>query len=221
MRRMGAAACLAAAAIVFSACGLEITPVLDPPDAPEALASDTTPVFQVVNLPTTVPSDWYFELKYGFELYYKFYDRNQTKEEKLNDQGALIAAGYRRVNTTGSLSAQVLPLIPINVADQNTEFDVTLDFAQPVASRATYNVGDPAPVIEVRRGVEHLGSAKTFAREDLDPSDADVSEIWTQAVSDGEIHLAMYALTYGLYDLSIPLYSTARYLGFMVYHDIS
>lgn len=220
MRRMRAAAGLAAAAIAFSSCGLENVPELPPPDAPDALASDATPLFQVVNHPTTVPSDWFFELKYGFELYYKFYTRDQAKEENLADRDQLLSNGYRRVNNAvESLSAQVLPLISINVADQNTEFDVTLDFSQPVASEAQYN-GIPSRIIDVRRGVEQLGEAKTFAKEDLDGADLDVSEIWATAVSDGEIHLAMYAMTYGMYNFSSPLYSQPRYLGFMIYHGL-
>lgn len=222
MRRIRAVAGLAAAAFAFASCGLEVVPDLPTPKAPDTPASDLTPVFQVVNNPTTVPSDWFFELKYGFELYYKFYTRDQAKEESLADRNALIGAGYRRVASSGSLSAQVLPLIPIDPADQGSDFDVTLDFNQPVASEATYNVGDPAPVIGVRRSVEHLGSTKTFAKEDLAGTDEDVSAIWDRAknVEGDELHLAMYAMSFGMYNLATPLYSTPRYLGYMVYRGL-
>ncbi|MCX7030265.1 MAG: hypothetical protein NTU62_09110 [Spirochaetes bacterium] len=205
--------------LALTGCGLEIIPILDPPDVPDTLASDLNPVFQVKNYPTTIPDFYNFKLQYGFELYYKFYTMAQSKEINLRTRDDLVGAQFHRVSAPGSLSAQSLPLILINAGDQNTDFDVAIDFNQPVASEAQYN-GIPPRNIDLRRDVEYLGSTKTFEKAELSPGDSDVSAIWSEALNDDEIHLAMYAVTYGVYNRSIPLYSTAQYLGHMVYHTI-
>jgi hypothetical protein len=206
---------LAAAVLALAACGLDVWPYLERPETIEA--SPLSAYFQVINVATTV-----VEFR-GFELYYKFYSRDQTRETGLGTREQLLAAQFRRVcSDSGPVASQVPPLVFVDIADRNTVFTTTAYFDAPLVPAYSHYAGVSPRDIPLRRSVEEFGSPRTFDRGSFVQTDADISAIWDLVqAQDKELHLVMYALSYGLKDLTIPLYSEARYLGFMVYYGVN
>ncbi len=65
--------------------------------------------------------------------------------------------------------------------------------------------------------VSHL-PLRPAVRLELVETDVDLTSVnWTQVHLDNRLILVIYALSYGLYEINVPLYSTARYLGYMEY----
>jgi hypothetical protein len=207
---------LAAACCALGGCGLEQWPYLEPPGTIEAGPID--PLFRIINVPTTVT-----EFR-GFEAYYKFYSRDQAKEIGITTREGLVASGFRRVcSDTGSVASQVPPLVLVDALDRGDAFTTTAYFDAPdTAAYASYGGANPPsgdPNIPIRRAVEEFGVPKEFKRDSFVETDADLSAIWDDVQAQGkELHLVMYALSYGLKELTDPLYSTATYLGYMIYY---
>jgi hypothetical protein len=214
-RSVSAALMILAAVAVLAACGLEIVPDLDPPGIPTP-AGELTPVFHVIYEVTAIP-----EFR-GFEVYYKFYSSDQLLQDGLSAIGELEAAGFHRMCSPGTLSEQGLPyvpLIPVNTADRSAGFSTDLIFNLVLSPYMNYQASSPPPYTGLRRSTTELLETKTFDKNALIRTDIDLVDVnWVQVDSDGRLYLVAYAISYGLYDLNQSLYSSARYLGYMVYN---
>lgn len=206
---------LAAVVLALASCGLDVWPYLERPETIEA--TPLSAYFQVINVATTVA-----EFR-GFEMFYKFTSRDQAKETGLGTREQLLAAQFRRVcSDSGPVASQVPPLVLVDVADRNTVFTTTAYYDAPLVPAYAHYGGIVPRDIPLRRAVEDLGSPKTFEYDSFAGTDADLVAVWDLVHDQGnELHLVMYALSYGLKDLTIPLYSDARYLGFMVYYGVN
>jgi hypothetical protein len=206
---------LAAVLLALAACGLDYWPYLEPPGDPtEALPG--TPIFQVIYNVTSVT-----EFR-GFEVYYKFYSSDQTRQTGITTLEGLKAANYHRMCSPGTLSMQGLPfvpLIPVDLPSEPLDFKTELDFRLSVTPYMDYQGVVPPAYVGIRRtATDALSETKTFAKSELVETDADLTDVnWDQVDLDNQLYLVIYALSYGLKDINIPLYSTARYLGYMYY----
>jgi hypothetical protein len=207
-------------ALLLAACGLEILPYLDPP-GDSIKASPGTAVFYVINQATLIA-----EFR-GFELYYKFYSLDQDTErmsqQSLPDLAALQAAGFHRMCSPGHLSEQDLPLIPVDLPDRNTTFTTEIDFsivetAEPSADYQGLNPPTVNPILLRRVATDGSENTKTFEQSALDAADTDLVGVTWPSTPGDSLNLVVYALSYGLKDISTPLYSTPRYLGYMAYN---
>jgi hypothetical protein len=209
---------LAAVALSLAGCGLDFWPYLEPPGDPSE-ASPGTPLFYVLYQVTTVQ-----EFR-GFEVYYKFYSSDQSRQTSLTTLEQLTAAGFHRMCSPGTLSMQGLPfvpLIPVDWASEPLDFQIVLDFTLSDPPYMDYQGVVPPAYDEIRRtATDTQSNTKTFELSELDESDVDLTDVnWDQVDSDKQLFLVIYALSYGLKDISIPLYSTARYLGYMEYTGV-
>jgi hypothetical protein len=206
---------LLAAAALLAGCGLEIVPDLDPPGIPTP-AGELTPVFHVIYVVTAIP-----EFR-GFEVYYKFYSSDQLLQDGLSTISELAAAGFHRMCSPGTLSGQGLPyvpLIPVDTADRGAGFSTDLVFDLGLSPYMSYQASMPPPYTGLRRSATELLETKTFDKNVLIRTDIDLVDVnWDQVDSDQRLYLVAYAISYGLYDLNQSLYSSARYLGYMVYN---
>jgi hypothetical protein len=206
---------LAAVLLALAACGLDYWPYLEPPGDPtEALPG--TPIFQVIYNVTSVT-----EFR-GFEVYYKFYSSDQTRQTGITTLEGLKAANYHRMCSPGTLSMQGLPfvpLIPVDLLAEPLDFKTELDFRLTETPYMDYQGVVPPADDGIRRtATDALSETKTFAKSELKETDADLTDVnWDQVDLDNQLYLVIYALSYGLKDINIPLYSTARYLGYMYY----
>ncbi len=157
----------------------------------------------------------------GFEAYYKFYSSDQPRQENYTTREELEnpSAGFHRIHSLGKTTTQVKPLISVDVADRNTVFMTLLNFYYLVQTPyGEYQGISPRPIDVRRSATDTLGDTMSFDRADLDPADADLTGVnWTQVGIDQQLFLVVYAISYGLKDYSTPLYSTAKYLGYMSY----
>jgi hypothetical protein len=156
----------------------------------------------------------------GYELYYKFYSREQAKLTNLKTIGELTAAGFLRIcSNSGSVSQQRPPVILVDPVDRN-DTTTTVWFMPPsIPAFADYS-GTIPRVVPLRRSVENAGVPKTFDLLSFDEFDADIAAIWDEVqatLPDKELHLVLYVLSNGLIDYSPTLYSEARYVGTMIY----
>jgi hypothetical protein len=214
-------ALLAAVVLALSACGIDLWPYLDPPGVP-AVAVPGTPLFEVIYQAPTIA-----EFR-GFEVYYKFYNSEQPIQTGITTLEELKAAGFSRMCSPGTLTQQGLPfvpLIPVDVADQNQlppndTFTTVLDFWLSVPPYMVYGGSVPPANDGIRRiATDALSNTKTFEESELVKTDVDLANVkWDEVVAvDHKLTLVIYALSYGLYEINVPLYSTARYLGYMEY----
>jgi hypothetical protein len=226
VRRALPAAVIAAAALaLLGGCGLEYLAYLTAPYA-TTQASPSTPIFRVRN-PTRSAEE--LPVFRGFELYYKFFSSGQSGARDLqmglSTREQLVSTyGFKRMCTEGTV-AQAYPFIPVAPADRgDAALEADLDFNLATSSSTpdmTYN-GSVAliyPYGTIRRSaVDAFDNTKSFAFEDFDPGDADLTGInWIEFGSDGILDLVVYAISYGVQDYS-PVYSDARCLGYMSYH---
>jgi hypothetical protein len=211
---------LAAVLLALAACGLDYWPYLEPPGDPtEALPG--TPIFQVIYNVTSVT-----EFR-GFEVYYKFYSSDQAQQTGITTLEGLKAASYHRMCSPGALTQQGLPfvpLIPVDSADRLLPLDFTteLNFRLLVSPYMVYGGTVPPAYDGIRRiATDTPGNTKKFDKSELVETDVDLTSVtWTQVHLDNRLILVIYALSYGLYEINVPLYSTARYLGYMEYTGV-
>jgi hypothetical protein len=217
-----AAIVAAAAAFALNSCGLEYITYLEPP-AYSSPASPSTPVFIVSNPARDAAEVLIFT---GFELYYKFFNANtQTAEQNLQSglstRDQLVSTYHFKRMCTAGTQTQVPPFIPVDSADRGSEFDMELDF-NPVNtdSPATMVYGGSVPPTypygEIRRQATYLSEPKTFAKVKLLQTDDDMTGVNWEGVGQ-TLNLVVYAISYGVQDYS-PVYSSARYLGYMSYY---
>jgi hypothetical protein len=209
-------ALLAAVVLTLSACGLDTWPYLEPPGDPTE-AIHGTELFQVIYNVTSVA-----EFR-GFEVYYKFYSSDQTRQTGITTLEELKAANFRRMCSPGTLSEQGMPFVPLIPVDRLAEpvdFMTVLDFRPPTTPFMDYQGAAPPAYDGIRRiATDTQSKTKTFDLTELVETDVDLTGVnWTQVNTvDHQLYLVIYALSYGLYEINVPLYSTARYLGNMYY----
>jgi hypothetical protein len=220
---------------LLSGCGLEFNMTsLEPPNTPDDLASPGTPIF-TIEVPAAEK-----ELEFrGYELYYKFYANLadiQQNLQNVTEYELRSSHGFRQVCTaadtyTGSSNLHThKPLIFVETFDRNRAFLITVTFAPPEQPSVLYD-GDPYEV-SVRRNVPdtvlgspNYGEPKPFIQLDAafpayQAADTDIQGIWATVKpvlegGTGEAYLAMYALSYGIVDITTDIYSTPVYLGYV------
>jgi hypothetical protein len=204
---------IAILAVALSGCGLEILPVLDPPTCTEM--TEVNASSELTNVPTGV-----FEFR-GYELYYKFYTRDQEKPTGPKTIGELTAAGFLRIcSDSGPVASQLPPVIFVDPVDHGDPIKTQVLFTPPEDPAIAKYQGATPRDVALRRSVESGGIPKTFSRTSFDQFDADVAAIWDEVqatLPDKELHLVLYVLSNGLIDYSPTLYSEARYVGTMIY----
>jgi hypothetical protein len=225
LRRALLAAVVASSALALSSCGLENLPYLLPPGYSDP-ATIGTPVYTVNNPSRDVNEVLVFR---GFELYYKFFNSetqtvDQNAQSGLSTREQIVSSyGFHRMCTEGT-QTQVLPFIPVDPADRGSVFDVQLDFSSVDTNSEAIMIylgtvppaPDP-PYGSIRReATESGGEPQTFAQDKLQAADDDMNGVtWPSAGQ--ALNLVVYAISYGVQDYS-PVYSTARYLGYMSYY---
>jgi hypothetical protein len=236
---VGKAVALAVAVFCLaSGCGLdEYLPTLIPPDVPSQLSSETNPTFEI-NVPSADKGSNFR----GYELYYKFYGDNATESnfESLSEP-ELTAKGFRpvcRAEDTYSGSPpsnlhRTKPLIFVQLgADRTRQFLINVRFSASVQPVVEYD--GTALTTAIRRNVPDTRSGsptyegpKPFIQMNPlypaypEPPDADIGDsLWTIVKplplgGTGAVYCAMYALSYGVFNISTDIYSLPRYLGYV------
>jgi hypothetical protein len=215
-------AALMLAALLAARCGLPSPYYLSPPAAPSSPASPTTPLFSVIS--TTNNSETEFR---GFELYYKCYLSEADIEANFGSssfESNLRSAGFLPVcsEEDTSPSGHIVPLVPVDAADRGKPFTITIDF-NPISSGsypATYRYTRPDVGTIVSKGVRRYVpdtsvACKTFDFAEFLTTDADYSRIGSSVPASGPFYIAIYALSYGLQDISTPIWSWPVYLGYV------
>lgn len=214
MRGRGRALFLVILVFALAACGLEILPVLDPPECTEMTAANS--FAELTNVATDV-----LEFR-GYELYYKFFTQQQAVSlpKNLKTIAELTAAGFLRIcSNSGPVTLQLPPVIVVDPPDRNQPIKTKVLFTPPEDPAFAEYKGATPRGVALRRAVEIGGVPKTFELSAFEELDADVAAIWEEVTTSGnnELHLVLYVLSNGLIDYSPTLYSEARYVGTMIY----
>ncbi len=204
----------ALAAALLHGCGLETVVLLSAPGSgpPDETAKTFTIYLTASNN----------ELEFrGIEIFYKFYPDLGSFEGGLATYGDVVAAGFRRLTSLRDApTLQNLPLIPVDSGDRGMPSKITLDFsplenkAVPVMSAVPVTTGLTFANTEFRRAVVYgvTGLFKTFYSETDDGfvhDDVDISALGLSAGTNPIVYIGLYALSYGLQDLTTPIYSRA------------
>jgi hypothetical protein len=137
-------------------------------------------------------------------------------------------ASAQAVAPDTSVATRTLPLILIDPSDRGSNFTITIN-VNPVnqssgsdsATNFTYTAPTGVYLQEVDRHVNGVipgvGVPRcmpfTFGQGYYQPSDLDISAIWSAI--QGTLYIAVYAVSYGLQDLSTPIYSYPVYMGYL------
>jgi hypothetical protein len=176
----------------------------------------------------------------GFELYYKFYNITDTININAYDPTnpadpttQLANAGFLPIRSfQDTPSSQSVPVIPVEPAVAGSSFLVQVNItgspatgSQPTGP-ANYKVGT-ADQVELRRYMVDPSTAygyKNFlsnnypspsnTNTNYSPTDSDFSVVYNGAVSNQYAYIALYALSYGIINLTTPTRSTPTYLGY-------
>jgi hypothetical protein len=226
---------LLAIALVETGCGLPDSYFLQPPTVVQPAAGLSS--FSFLNPDHSNDLGVTFT---GFELYYRFYNLTDTININAYDPTnpadpttQLASAGFLPVRTfQDTPSSQSIPVIPIGPAVAGSSFLVQVNItgspatgSQPTGP-ANYIVGT-AGQVELRRNVvdpNHTYGYKNFLSNNYpSPSntntnyssvDGDFSVVYNGATSNQYAYIALYALSYGLINLTTPTRSTPKYLGY-------
>ena len=217
-RRRSAGALLAAAlaGALLGGCGLPSDPQA-PPRPPTAPTASTTTHRFSFSQPAEPVAD---AVRFGYEIYYKFWALGAFTDRNLRDLAALRRRGFVRLADASKLDPvdqADRPLILIKVATGS--HTITLDFSPLRYGGDPVATGGSISEISLRRGVERTdGSYETFTCDRFLARHADVEGL-KQLVDDcaGEpFQLELYALSYSRDDYGRERYSEARYLGSIV-----
>ncbi|MBA7530694.1 hypothetical protein ES705_22904 [subsurface metagenome] len=163
----------------------------------------------------------------GFELYYKIYLQEATVDSNLLSLSELTSKGFKRIaGYSDRINIINKPLIPIDSANHDDTFDITVDFdglEVPTTPTEPFAAGETvAPLvsfsIELRRGIAdkrigHADEFKPFSVFEEGDANTDISiEIWNAISGNNDVTLVIYALSYGKQELIIDVYSIAVYL---------
>lgn len=193
--------------VFLQACGLESYPYLSPPGLLPHLGSD---VFRF-NSVTDNDTDVFV----GYELYYKFYQTSSGTQlvsdnfeiaNGTNRQDIRLKdAGYRRIRN-GAGDPDGKPLIYLELAQKTADFEVRIDFSDQGSAKIEFD-GIAKADIPILRGVKDgSGNYKDFSSADLDVDDDDLAAL---NINEGafEVDIAIYALSFGRYELVKDVYS--------------
>jgi hypothetical protein len=164
----------------------------------------------------------------GFEVYYKFFSINTDINTLENQSGytttiELTINGFRRItyyindDECDNTTRVIKPLIKVPVG--GTEASITINFKD---ENNVHVVSDPedyisipgaGTILPIRRGIEDDENSGFFKGFDtFKTSDLDVIGISNLDV-DKQVIIMVYVLSYGIFDLSQPIYSDALCLG--------
>ena len=173
----------------------------------------------------------------GYELYYKLYADAATigADANLGGSGGTVD-GLRQEGfltlTRGpgtfaqdvSVGSRTVPVLPIVTLDRTSSFPITISFNPGSGADSATNFSYASPTKgavqqEIDRHVDGVinGVSRckpfTFGRSFYLVTDPDFTAI-SGAVS-GQLYLALYVASYGLQNLSTPIYSYPVYLGYV------
>lgn len=223
MRNALLAAAALISALTLAGCGLENIPYISPPGY-SVPATPTNLAYTVNNPARDAGEVLVFR---GFELYYKFFNSVSQETERdiqsgLSTRDQIVSSySFHRMCTQGT-QPQVVPFIPVDAADRGTDFDIVLDFSSVgTNSEPTMIYSGTVPLVlphgTIRREATVSGEPKKFAQNQLFAADDDMAGVEWPDTSGENLDLVVYAVSYGVQDYS-PVYSTARYLGYMRYY---
>ncbi len=227
---------LAASALLWAACGLPDPFYLSPP----AVTTTGTLVysFQLTSTDRSAEPDFR-----GFELYYKIYADPGSAAADAGWGGGdpgpslLIQKGFLAVcrgpsvqpappgglSADTSADARILPLIPIAPGDRSSSFPVQINFG-PVTGDTSTNFSYTSPstgqpvVQQIDRHVNvSAGSGCkpfTFGAANYVSTDPDISAVFSN-IQGGIIYVGVYVLSYGIQNLSTPIYSSPVFMGYL------
>jgi len=207
-------------------CGLGYIPFLSEPLS--LFANDADKTFQFKRTSDNTEAEFL-----GFEIYYKFYTESVEPDNTIITYSALSPNGFSRLSSSDDLRNHISkPLIKIPFGNTNT-ITFTLDFNQvpekdPETSSTDLTVGD----VSLRRSVyydsdqgtepdhcKHFPETEDDTPETYEDNDNDIdSSVWTiisTAPTSDNVKLALYVLSYGLENYTLPLHSDALYLGYI------
>jgi len=212
-----------ALALTAAGCGLESPFYLNPPGTPAQPASTGTPIFYLLH--TSQNNEVEFR---GYELYYKLYSLDSDGQALMSAESnlgsatfdVLISKSYHPLCTTlhdTSTTSSVIhnaPLIRILPADIGSTLQFLIDLSP--AYQSTLSVPYAGGIIPLNRFVpDGNGSLKSFDPAQIASTDSDISAIWNAAtISQHSVDVVLYALSYGVKDLTTPIYSNPVYLGY-------
>ncbi len=218
---------IAALIILFtSSCGLYDIITLKPPEFVGRDDIDNYFKFRATGTVADPYDSYYFR---GFELYYKIYLQGSTVDSNLLSLSELQSKGFKRIaSDSDRINIISKPLIPIDSANHDDTFEITVDFGglEDIPITEPFAAADDATVtpafsfsIHLRRGIaeNRLGFDtdyyKPFSVFEKGDVGKDISSaIWTAIYGDDPVTIALYALSYGKRDLIIDVYSIAVYL---------
>ncbi len=204
----------AVVAALLQGCGLETVVLLSSPGS--GPPDETAKTFTIYL--TTSNDEAEFR---GIEIFYKFYSALGSFEGGLATYSDVVAAHFLRLTSLRDApTLQNLPLIPVDSGDRGKPSTITLDFsplennAIPVMRAVPDTTGLTLADTEFRRAVVYnvTGQFKTFYSETDDGfvhDDADISALGLSGGTDPVVYIGLYALSYGLQDLTTPIYSRA------------
>lgn len=215
-RRRAAGALLAAAlaGALLGGCGLPSDPQA-PPRPPTAPTASTTTHRFSFSQPAEPVAD---AVRFGYEIYYKFWALGAFTDRNLRDLAALRRRGFVRLADASKrdpVDQADRPLISVATGSHT----ITLDFSPLRYGGDPVATGGSISEISLRRGVERTdGSYEPFACDRFLARHRDVEEL-EQLADDcaGErFQLRLYALSYSRDHNGRERYSEALDLGSIV-----
>ena len=228
------AALLAAATMLFVACGIESTPFIagPKPDEIDLIPETGTDRIEFLHNDNDNDTD---EFR-GYDLYYKLYededglceagdacrsDRDNILSNPVQTgPSRLLSRAYRRLvpeNSPGQI-----PNVPVSNGIKGNEFTVDIDLTGGGASDNAFTATWPDATVTLNRRVSEGGTYKRFldggnyVDEDDDVDHSAITNDITDVINDGNLYLAVYALGYGVDPGSLQaLYSEPVYLGYV------
>lgn len=214
-KRLSVVSCILAAFFLsFAGCGIEYIVALDKPESIGTSYTDRT--FKVY----VEIQDYVSEFR-GLELYYRFTDGDVSPESVHDSRDGLVIDGFTRIMSAAvdspSFSSKPLAAVPIGRRDHRIE--VTIDFSDPTSAfltayDATASEDLPGYTdLEVRRSAIIGDTFKDFG--DLDSADSDLQGLDPEDITNRNLYLVIYALSYGKQDIVIDAYSKPAYLEYI------
>jgi hypothetical protein len=244
MGRRGLPGILVLSALLWTACGLPEPFYLNPPTA--AFNNDPTTGSFTIQM-TDHSSEPEFR---GYELYYKFYadataasaeaaslgGPTKTVDDLLQHgfltlcRGPGTGAGELPLPQDSSVETRATPFLAINVNDRSpvVAFPITVTFNPEGATEISTNFSYTSPTYgptsqEIDRHVDaSTGRCKpfTFGAGNYVQTDADFSAVYG-SIQGQLLYVAVYAVSYGLQDLSTPIFSYPVALGYLQFQQFS
>ncbi len=223
MRRGGLPLFIAPLVLLLAGCGLPDPFYLNPPVV--SFASPLDNGFTMQNTDRSGEPDFR-----GYELYYKLYSDSAAIAADANlgagtpGVDALVQKGFMALcRGPGSLPQDLSvegrssPLILIAPPDRSVAFQISIPFVPTTDSgtKVTYTSPTYASFSqELDRHVNGISRCKPFrfGAGNYLSSDQDIMPVWPPGST---LYIAMYVVSYGLQNLSTPIYSYPVYMGYL------